>query len=80
MSSGRPKEVIAARQESGIGPSAGGPQEDLPIEQDVAAALKTIDPLWAELFPTEKERIVRLLVESVTVRPDGLSVRLRPGV
>lgn len=61
MSSGKTKEVIAARQESGIGPFAGGQQEDLPIQQDVAAALKTIDPLWAELFPTEKERIVRLL-------------------
>jgi len=56
-----------------------GRQGDLPTEQDVAAALKTIDPLWAELFPAEKERLVRLLVESVTVRPDGLSVRLRPG-
>jgi len=52
--------------------------EDRPTEQDVAAALKTIDPLWAELFPAEKERIVRLLVESVTLRPDGLTVRLRP--
>jgi site-specific DNA recombinase len=57
----------------------GQQQDDFPTEQDVAAALKTIDPLWEELFPTEKERIVRLLVESVTVRPDGLSVRLRPG-
>jgi hypothetical protein len=46
----------------------GRPREDLPTEQDVAAALKTIDPLWAELFPAEKERIVRLLVESVTGR------------
>ena len=54
-------------------------QEDLPTEQNVAAALKTIDPLWDELFPAEQERIVRLLVESVTVRPDGISVRLRPG-
>jgi len=52
--------------------------DDLPTEQDVAAALSTIDPLWVELFPAEKERIVRLLVESVTVRPDGLTVRLRP--
>jgi site-specific DNA recombinase len=50
-----------------------------PAERDVAAALRTIDPLWKELFPAEKERVVRLLVESVTVRPDGLSVRLRPG-
>jgi site-specific DNA recombinase len=54
-------------------------QSGQPTERDVAAALRTIDPLWKELFPAEKERVVRLLVESVTVRPDGLSVRLRPG-
>jgi site-specific DNA recombinase len=54
-------------------------QSGQPAERDVAAALRTIDPLWKELFPAEKERVVRLLVESVTVRPDGLSVRLRPG-
>jgi site-specific DNA recombinase len=53
-------------------------QEDLPCEQDVAEALRTIEPLWEELFPAEKERIVHLLVETVTVRPDGLTVRLRP--
>jgi hypothetical protein len=44
----------------------------------VAKALRTIEPLWEELFPAEKERIVRLLVDAVTVRPDGLSIRLRP--
>ena len=53
-------------------------QEELPTERDVAAALRTIGPLWAELFPAEKERIVHLLVESVTVRPDGLTIRLHP--
>ena len=53
-------------------------QDDLPTERDVAEALGTIEPLWAELFPAEKERIVRLLVETVTVRPDGLTIRLRP--
>ena len=50
----------------------------MPTERDVAEALRTIEPLWAELFPAEKERIVRLLVETVTVRPDGLTIRLRP--
>ncbi len=55
-----------------------GHQPDLPSEQNVAAALRVIEPLWAELFPAEQERIVRLLVETVTVRPDGLTVRLRP--
>lgn len=53
-------------------------QDDLPTEYDIAEALRTIEPLWAELFPAEKERIVRLLVETVTVRPDGLTIRLRP--
>lgn len=56
----------------------GGGQDDMPSEQGVAEALRTIEPLWEELFPAEKERIVRLLVETVTVRPDGLSIRLRP--
>ncbi len=49
-----------------------------PTERDVAEALRMIDPLWEQLFPAEKERIVRLLVESAVVRPDGLTVRLRP--
>jgi site-specific DNA recombinase len=53
-------------------------QEDVPSERDVAEALRTVEPLWAELFPAEKERIVRLLVETVSVRPDGLTIRLRP--
>jgi site-specific DNA recombinase len=53
-------------------------QEDVPTERDVAEALRTVEPLWAELFPAEKERIVRLLVETVSVRPDGLTIRLRP--
>jgi len=53
-------------------------QEDVPAERDVARALRTVEPLWAELFPAEKERVVRLLIESVNVRPDGLTIRLRP--
>jgi site-specific DNA recombinase len=53
-------------------------QKAIPSEQDVVAALRVIDPLWEELFPAEKERIMHLLVESAVVRPDGLTMRLRP--
>jgi site-specific DNA recombinase len=53
-------------------------QEEVPTERDVAEALRTVEPLWAELFPAEKERVVRLLVETVSIRPDGLTSRLRP--
>lgn len=53
-------------------------ETEIPSERDVTAALRTIDPLWEELFPAENERIVHLLVESAVVRPDGLTIRLRP--
>ena len=53
-------------------------EEDIPAERDVAEALRTVGPLWAELFPAEKERIVRLLVETVTVHPEKMTIRLRP--
>jgi hypothetical protein len=33
--------------------------------------------LWAELFPAEQARIMKLLVERVDVSVDGLEVRLR---
>jgi hypothetical protein len=46
-------------------------------ERDVAKALEEFDALWDELFPAEQARIVRLLVERVDVRPDGLTIRLR---
>ena len=46
-------------------------------EQEVLLALERIEPLWDELFPAERERIVRLLVDRVDVRAEGAAVRLR---
>ena len=46
-------------------------------EQEVLEALERIEPLWDELFPAERARIVRLLVDRVDVRADGAAVRLR---
>jgi len=46
-------------------------------EQEVVEALQQVDPVWDELFPAERNRIVQLLVERVEVREDGLEVRLR---
>ncbi len=43
---------------------------------EVREALQRLDPLWDELFPAEQARIVRLLVERVTVGEDGLEIRL----
>lgn len=46
-------------------------------EHDVREALERLEPLWEELFPAERARIVRLLVDRVDVRADGAAVRLR---
>ena len=46
-------------------------------EAEVGDALDQLEPLWDELFPAERARIVRLLVERVTVGPDGADIRLR---
>jgi DNA invertase Pin-like site-specific DNA recombinase len=45
-------------------------------ETEVREALGRLDPLWDELFPGEQERIVRLLVERVTVTEGGAEIRL----
>jgi DNA invertase Pin-like site-specific DNA recombinase len=46
-------------------------------ERAVIEALRRFDGLWASLFPAEQARIVRLLVDRVTVSPQGLAVDLR---
>ncbi|MCS6930722.1 MAG: recombinase family protein [Acetobacteraceae bacterium] len=45
-------------------------------EAEVREALGRLDPVWDELFPGERERIVRLLVERVTVGDAGAEIRL----
>jgi len=52
-------------------------RDDGLTETDVREALQGLDPLWDELFPAEQARVLRLLVERVEVRPDGLDLRLR---
>jgi DNA invertase Pin-like site-specific DNA recombinase len=46
-------------------------------EQEVLSALEQIEPLWDELFPTEKARILRLLVDRIDVKAEGAAVRFR---
>ncbi len=42
-------------------------------EAEVRDALCELEPLWDELFPAERARIVRLLVERVEIGPAGLT-------
>jgi site-specific DNA recombinase len=45
-------------------------------EAEVRDSLGRLDPIWDELFPAEQERIVRLLVERVTVSNAGAEIKL----
>lgn len=46
-------------------------------EGETHDALHRLEPFWDDLFPAEQQRIVRSLVERVTVGLDGAEVRLR---
>ena len=46
-------------------------------EGEVVGLLADFGSLWAELFPAEQARILKLLVERMDVLIDGLEVRLR---
>ena len=46
-------------------------------ERAIVAALRRFNDLWEALFPAEQARIVRLLVDRVTVGPSGMAVDLR---
>jgi DNA invertase Pin-like site-specific DNA recombinase len=46
-------------------------------EGETRDALHQMEPLWSELFPAEQAKIVRLLVEKVTVSSTGADIRLR---
>lgn len=49
-------------------------------EDDLRDALAGFTPIWEQLFPQEQERILRLLIESITYNPDngGVDIDLRP--
>lgn len=39
------------------------------------SALQSIDTIWEELFPAEQAKIVHTLVERITVRKEGISIK-----
>ena len=46
-------------------------------EREVVDALHSLNPVWNELFPTEQNRLVQLLIKTVNVNTDGIEIHLR---
>lgn len=45
---------------------------------DVSGELSMLDNIWEHLFPAERERLVKLLIERVTVFEDRIEMELQP--
>jgi DNA invertase Pin-like site-specific DNA recombinase len=50
---------------------------DAADEQDIILHLRQFNDLWDELFPAEQARIVKLLIDQVTVYSDQVDIALR---
>jgi site-specific DNA recombinase len=46
-------------------------------EREVRDALGRLDDVWDELFPAEQSRLIHLMVETVSLKTDGLDIRFR---
>jgi hypothetical protein len=47
-------------------------------EAKVTVAMRQFDQVWDALFPAEQQRLVKLLVEQVLVRPQAIEIRFHP--
>ena len=46
-------------------------------ERDVSESFQSVESFWEDLFPMERNRLVRLLVEKVEVRETGIDMELK---
>lgn len=46
-------------------------------EQEIMKALRQLEPVWMQLFPTEQARIIQLLIEKIIVDTDGIDFYIR---
>ncbi|WP_408951446.1 recombinase family protein [Lysobacter sp. Hz 25] len=47
-------------------------------EAKVTVAMRQFDQVWDALFPAEQQRLVKLLVEKIIVRPEAIEIRFYP--
>ena len=44
-------------------------------EPHTIGALRSIDAIWEELFPAEQAKVLHTLIERITVRKDGITIK-----
>ena len=51
--------------------------ESVATEEDIFTAFEDIQTLWDHLFPLEKEELIKLLIQKVEVREDGIDIEFK---
>ena len=46
-------------------------------EQDISSAFENMESLWNYLFPVERQRLIKLLIEKIEVREEGIDIELK---
>ena len=69
--------VTLSRQLMDVSVSAQAFESDPVAEREVAEAFQTVETFWEDLFPLERNRLIRLLVEKVEIRETGIDMELK---
>jgi site-specific DNA recombinase len=71
------KAVDLSRQLAGVASRCRTYQGSVITEQDVSEAFSNVETFWKDLFPVERNRLIRLLVEKVEIRETGIDMELK---
>ena len=69
--------VTLSRQLTDVSARAQAFEADPVAEREVAEALQSVETFWDDLFPLERNRLIRLLVEKVDIRETGIDMELK---
>ena len=52
-------------------------EADPVTEREISEAFQSVETFWEDLFPLERNRLIRLLVEKVELRETGIDMELK---
>ncbi len=69
--------VTLSRQLTDVSARVRAFEADPVAEREVAEAFQSVETFWDDLFPLERNRLIRLLVEKVEIRETGIDMELK---
>ena len=69
--------VTLSRQLMDVSARAQAFESDPVAEREVSEAFQSVETFWEDLFPLERNRLIRLLVEKVEIRETGIDMELK---